>query len=93
MDQGICPTRNGAAFSRRAALRHIKSSGLAVSSRRMIDFYAILNAMYSDFSVVGQRYKLDTPKFYAYMAKAWLADPDAVKNNACMYYKCIADHG
>ena len=52
-------------------------------------FPAVTNAMYSDSSVVGQRDKLDTPEFYAYMAKAWLNDPDAVKNKACMYYKCL----
>ena len=82
----------GEVFSWETARDLAQKVGNSTSGQRMIDFYAVLNAMYSDFSAVAQRYKLDTPEFYAYMAKAWLDDPDAVKNKAYMYYQYIVDH-
>ena len=32
---------------------------------------------------------MGTPEVYAKMAKAWIDDPDAVKNRAAMYYRYI----
>lgn len=55
----------------------------------MIDFYAIINAMRSDYGEVARQFGVDKTDFYAAMAKAWLHDKDAVDNKAAMYYKCI----
>lgn len=59
--------------------------------QRMIDFYAAINAVCSDFGHVLDEYKVGTPEVYAKLAKAWIEDPDAVKNKAAMYYRYIVD--
>lgn len=34
---------------------------------------------------------MGTPEVYAKMVKAWIDDPDAVKNKTAMYYRCIVE--
>lgn len=53
------------------------------------EFYAVLNAVYSDFGKVAKKHKCDTVEFYVDMAKAWLNDKDAVKHKAAAYYECV----
>ena len=55
------------------------------------DFWAVMNMMYSDFCQVAKRQSVDTPGFYADMAKAFLEDTDAVDGKAYLYWDCIAD--
>lgn len=55
------------------------------------DFWAVMNMMYSDYCQVAKRQSVDTPGFYADMAKAFLEDPDAVDGKAYLYWDCIAD--
>lgn len=57
--------------------------------QEMTDFYAIMNAIRSDFGEVARQFGVDKTDFYAAMAKAWIHDKDAVENKAAMYYKCI----
>lgn len=50
-------------------------------------WYAILNAMYSDFCGVAQKYGLaGNVEFFADLAHAWLDDKDAVTDKAAAYY-------
>lgn len=53
------------------------------------EFYAILNAMYSDYSEVAQKHGVHKQDFYIDMAKAFLMDKDAVKDKAAAYYMYI----
>lgn len=53
------------------------------------EFFAILNALYSDYDPVFKRHNVSTMDFYVDMAKAWLKDKDAVPNKAMAYYECI----
>ena len=55
------------------------------------DFWAVMNMMYSDYCQVAKRQSVDTPGFYADMAKAFLEDSDAVDGKAYLYWDCIAD--
>lgn len=57
-----------------------------------LEFWVIMNAMYSDYCKVAKRYGVDRPEFFAELAKAWLEDKDAVPNKAAMYYDCIVKH-
>lgn len=57
-----------------------------------IEFWAIMNAMYTDYCKVAKRFGVDRPEFFAELAKAWLEDEDAVPNKAAMYYDCIVKH-
>lgn len=36
--------------------------------------------LYSDYNNVFNKYGVDSPEFYAELAKAWIDDPDAKKN-------------
>ena len=55
------------------------------------DFWAAMNMMYSDYCTVAKRQSVDTPGFYADMAKAFLEDTDAADGKAYLYWDCIAD--
>lgn len=56
------------------------------------DFWAVMNMMYSDYNKVAKNHSVDTPGFYADMAKAFLEDSDAVDGKAYVYWDCITDH-
>lgn len=56
------------------------------------EFWAIMNAVYTDYSHVARRYGINKPEFYAELAKAWLEDEDAVPDKAAIYYDCIVKH-
>lgn len=55
------------------------------------DFWAVMNMMYSDYCQVAKRQSVDTPGFYADMAKAFIEDADAADGKAYLYWDCIAD--
>lgn len=57
-----------------------------------IEFWIIMNAMYSDYCKVAKKYGVDRPEYYAEIAKAWLDDKDAVPDKAAAYYECIVKH-
>ena len=59
---------------------------------RLTEMYAIMNAMASDYGDAAAKYKVDTPEFYADLAKAWLCDEDAVPDKAAAYYGCVVKH-
>lgn len=56
------------------------------------EFYAVLNAVYSDYGKVAKKHKCDTIEFYVDMAKAWINDKDAVRDKASAYYDCVVKH-
>ena len=53
------------------------------------EFFAILNAMYSDYCKVAKKHNINNMDFYVDLAVAWLDDEDAVPNKAMAYYECI----
>lgn len=57
--------------------------------KQLTEFYAIINAMYSDYCKVAKKHGVDRPEFYADLAKAWIHDEDAEDNKAMLYYECI----
>lgn len=58
--------------------------------QKVIDFFAVMNAMYSDYHKVARKFGVDKTDFYAELAKAFLDDDDAVEGKARVYYECIA---
>lgn len=56
------------------------------------EFFAVLNAIYSDYSAVAQKHGVNKQDFYLDMAKAFLQDKDAVKDKASAYYLYIVRH-
>lgn len=57
-----------------------------------MEFWLIMNALYSDYCKIANKYGVNHPEFFAELAKAWLDDKDAVPNKAAMYYRCIVKH-
>lgn len=51
-----------------------------------MEFYVVMNMMYSDYHNVFQRHGVESPDFYAEMSKAWLDDPDAKKAKTAEYF-------
>lgn len=60
-----------------------------VSGIQPSEFWAVLNALYSDYCRVAKKYGVDRPDFYMEMAKAWLNDEDAVEDKAAAYFQWI----
>lgn len=56
------------------------------------EFYAIMNAMYSDYCAVFKKHGCNNIDLYIDLTAAWLNDQDAVPNKASMYYECIVKH-
>ena len=65
-----------------------------VAKQRGIDcepeaFYAIMNAMWSDYSKVADKFGVNNVDFWAELTKAFLMDKDARPDKAALYYECI----
>lgn len=67
--------------------------GVPPHSEKFWEFFAMMNAMHSDYCEVAKGFGITSPDFYARMAKAWMDDPDAVEGKTAMYYRYIVDHG
>lgn len=61
-------------------------------NRDPAQFYAALNAVYSDFSGVAKKHNVSTIEFFADLAKAWLDDKDAVPDKLAAYYEYVVKH-
>lgn len=55
-------------------------------------FWAVMNALYSDYCKIAKKYGVDRPEYYAELTKAWLEDKDAKPEKAGLYYKYIVKH-
>ena len=53
-------------------------------------FWAVMNALYSDYCAVAKKHGINGVDFYADLAAAWLNDRDAKDNKAALYYECIS---
>lgn len=58
----------------------------------LAEFYAIMNAMYSDYCAVFKKHGCNNIDLYIDLTAAWLNDQDAVPNKASMYYECIVNN-
>ena len=65
--------------------------GVPTEGERFWEFFAVMNAMYSDYYAVAKKYNMLTPEFFADLAMAFINDKDSVENKAVMYYKCIVE--
>lgn len=56
----------------------------------IIEFYAVLNAVWSDYYEVAKKYGHgEDEQFFVDLAMAWLDDEDAVEDKAAAYYEYI----
>lgn len=86
------PSRpTGARWSMEEIKPYAVKYGIKPDSEKYIEFYAMMNAMYSDYCEVAKKHNVNNPDFYAAMAKAWMEDKDAVHNKTAMYYECCVE--
>ena len=69
-----------------------KKYGIQTTGKQFAEFYAMMNAMYSDYSEVAKRYGVTDPGFFAEMAKAFIHDKDANPDKVQAYYEHIVKH-
>lgn len=64
--------------------------GIDPNSEEFYEFYAMTNAMYSDYSEVAKKFNITSPEYYGMLAKAWMHDKDAVPGKTALYYRyCV----
>lgn len=63
--------------------------GIPTDGKRFWEFYAMTNAMYSDYGEVARKFGITSPEFYVCMAKAWMDDKDAEPEKTALYYEYI----
>lgn len=57
-----------------------------------VEFYVVMNMLFSDFSQITKTHGVNSVDFYADMAKAFLEDKDAVEDKLMSYYEYIVKH-
>lgn len=56
---------------------------------KQLEFWAVMNMMYSDYCETAKKHGVSTMDFYADMAKAWMKDKDAVENKTAAYVEFV----
>ena len=91
--EGTDPERKkGGRWNTDEAKTLAKKAGWMLDGDKLAEFYAIINAMYSDFYAVAQKYGVAAPEFFADLAKAWIDDKDAKEGKAGLYWKYVVKH-
>lgn len=80
---------HGAKWTPEALKPLAQKYGIPTDGERFWAFWAVTNAMYSDYGEVAKKFGVVSPEFYAHMAKAWLEDKDANPGKAALYYKYV----
>ena len=55
---------------------------------KQLEFWAVMNMMYSDYAETAKKHGVSTLDYYADMAKAWMRDKDAVEHKTAAYIAC-----
>lgn len=56
-----------------------------------LEFWAVMNMMYSDYADTAKKHNVNTMDFYADMAKSWMRDKDGVKHKTAAYIACCTE--
>lgn len=64
-----------------------------VKHDEIVDFFAVLNALYTDYSKVAKKFGFDRMEVWAELAKAFIHDEDAEPGKVKTYYESIAKKG
>ena len=82
--------RKGARWS----LNEIRQAAaeFGVHEDKVVEFYAVMNALYADYGMVARKHGVDKVDFWADMAKAFMHDKDAAPDKVKRYYEYIVDH-
>lgn len=81
----------GGKWSYEDVCEYAKEIGIT-DDEMIVDFYAMINALYTDYCTVAEKYGVNNVDFYTDMAIAFINDPDAQDGKVKKYYDCIAKH-
>lgn len=86
--------KSGGKWTYAEAKRLAEDHGMPTEGQEMIDFYATINMMYSDYCKVARDHKVATEDYFVDLAMAFLYDPDGVEPSEKIYnhYKYLAEH-
>lgn len=65
------------------------AGNFGVHGDEVVEFFAVLNALYTDYGKVARKYGFDRMEVWADLAKAFMHDKDAEPGKVKMYYECI----
>lgn len=82
---------DGGKFKHEEVKQIATQMGIPTSGDKYAEFYAVINALYSDFGKVMKAYGMEGIDLYAKLAKAWIHDKDAVENKSAVYYRFIVE--
>lgn len=70
-----------------------KKVGIDFEKHDKMVFCVAMNMMYSDYCEVAEKFNVNTPEFYACMAKAFLDDEDSIKwgDKLSAYYNAVVE--
>lgn len=92
---GDDPKTRGEMWSYQDAKKLAEERGLPTEGQEMVDFYVVLNMVYTDYCKVAKEHGVDTEDYYADLAEAWLYDRDAKPptEKLMAYHKYVIPHG
>lgn len=61
-------------------------------SHRPWEFWAVMNALYSDYGKTMAKFGADKPEVWAALAHDWLEDADAEEDKAGRYWRDVVKH-
>lgn len=93
--RGDDPKSRGEMWSYEDSKKLAEERGLPTEGQEMIDFYVVLNMVYTDYCKVAKEHGVDTEDYYADLAEAWLYDRDAKPptEKLMAYHKYVIPHG
>ena len=66
-----------------------QKNGIPIDGEKFLEFYVMMNAMYTDYGEVAKKYNINNPDFFAALTKAWMNDKDAAENKTKKYFEKI----
>lgn len=69
-------------------IRPIAAKNGFVTPEKQLEFWAVINMMYSDYAETAKKHGVCTIDFFADMAKSWIKDKDAVEDKTAAYIEC-----
>lgn len=79
----------GARFDAEEVKKTAAELGIQTKGAEFAEFFAVINALYSDYHKVAKERGVDDLDFYGKMAKAFIDDQDAAENKSAIYYRFI----
>jgi len=86
--------KSGGKWTYEDAKQLAEEHGIPTHGQEMIDFFATINMMYSDYCKVARDHKVATEDYFVDLALAFLYDPDGVEPSEKIYnhYMYLVEH-